>query len=84
MAGRRWSVMLSRDGATSARRFRFTERRLVVGLVVALLLAATGLIGLGRWSVSRTVPQAVATLQGSLDSLTEETRHIAPARSIRR
>ena len=77
MAGRRWSVMLTRDGATSARRFRITERRLVVGLVVALLLAATGLIGIGRWSVNRTVPHAVATLQGSLDSLTEENARIS-------
>ena len=77
MAGRRWSVMLTRDGTTSARQFHVKERRVVVGLAIAVLVGATGLIGLGRWSLNRTVPQAVATLQGSLDSLTEENARIA-------
>lgn len=76
MAGRRWSVMLTREGATSARRYQVRERRVLLGLVAALLLGATGLISLGRWSVSRTVPEVVATLQGNIDSLTEENARI--------
>lgn len=49
----------------------------MLGLAAALLLGATGLIGLGRWSVRRNVPEAFATLQGSIDSLTEENAHIS-------
>lgn len=77
MTGRRWSVMLTRDGATSARQFQVSERRVVTGLAAVSLLCAIGLIGLGRWTVSRKVPETVATLQGSIDSLTEENAHIA-------
>ena len=77
MAGRHWSVMLTRDSATSARRFRVAERRVVLGLATVLLIGGAGLIGLGRWSVRRTVPEAVAKLQGSIDSLTEENARVA-------
>jgi len=77
MAGRNWSVMLTRDDATSARRFRVAERRAVFGLAMALLIGAVGLIGLGRWSVRRTVPEVVAKLQSDIDSLTEETARVA-------
>ena len=77
MGGRHWSVMLTSDRATSARRFRVAERRAVLGLAAALLIGAAGLIGLGRWSVRRTVPETVAKLQGSIDSLTEENARVA-------
>lgn len=69
--------MLTRDTATSARQFRVSERSALLGLAAGVLVGATALIGLGRWSVNRTVPEAVATLQGSIDSLTEENARVA-------
>ena len=76
MAGRYWSVMLTRDSATNARRFRVSERRTVLGLATTLLIGTAGLLALGRWSVQRTVPEAVARLQISIDSLTEENARV--------
>lgn len=77
MAGRYWSVMLTRDNATSARRFRVAERQAVLVLGIALLIGAAGLIGVGRWSVRRIVPEAVAKLEGNIDSLRQENARVA-------
>ena len=76
MAGRRWSVLVTREGTTSAKRFQVKERKALLGLVVLLLLGATVLVSFGRWSVHRTVPEAVAKLQGSVDSLIDENARV--------
>ncbi|MDH3298205.1 MAG: M23 family metallopeptidase [Gemmatimonadota bacterium] len=77
MRGRRWAVVVVRDGATAARRLHVSERRLALSLVAILLVGTTGLIGLGRWTVRRSVPEKVASLEQELDSLRAENARIA-------
>jgi len=69
MSSRRWSILLTREGITSAKRFRISEQRLVLGGFAATVAVAAGLIGIGRWSAQREIPDSVVVLQAEVDSL---------------
>ena len=76
MANRRWSVLLTREGTTSAKRFRVSERRLVFVGGTAVLVIAAALIGIGRWSAMVGTPAEVEALRREADSLRAENAQV--------
>ena len=76
MINRRWSFLLTREGTTSAKRFRISEGRLILGGFTVTIVVAAVLIGIGRWSAQRATPKSVASLQSEVDSLRLENAQV--------
>lgn len=77
MTGRRWSIMVTRDDATNARRFHLTASRIAGVVVLAVLGGGAGLVALGRWSAQRSIPERVVAMQQEIDSLQTENAKVA-------
>ena len=67
---------MTREGVTSAKRFRISEGRLILGGFTVTIVVAAVLIGIGRWSAQRATPKAVASLQSEVDSLRLENAQV--------
>lgn len=76
MAHRRWSILVTREGETSPRRYRPPIRALILGLGALLLLLAAGAFWLGRSSGVDERNDRLVALQGTIDSLTEENAKV--------
>ena len=77
MTGRRWSIMVTRDDATNARRFYLTASRIAWVVALAVLGGGAGLVALGRWSAQRSIPERVVAMQQEIDSLQTENAKVA-------
>ena len=76
MSDRRWSILVTREGEASSRRFRLSARRvLATVLPVALLVGAT-VFWAGYRSGTGNSGSRVADLHARIDSLTEENAKV--------
>ena len=77
MPDRRWSILATREGDTSTRRFRFSGRRVVTWLAVAATVVAAASFWIGAALAGRRAEARLAELSARADSLTEENAKVA-------
>lgn len=76
MPKRRWSILMTREGDASSRRFRLSARQVVVWVGVAAALLGSGVFWFGYRSGLVAADARAAELQAHVDSLTEENTKI--------
>lgn len=77
MDRRRWSVLLTRDGTTTSRRFRVVGRHVFLGVAAVLLVIAAGSYWWGYVSGNAAESARTERLAERVDSLTIETARVS-------
>jgi murein DD-endopeptidase MepM/ murein hydrolase activator NlpD len=76
MSDRRWSIVMTREGEATSRRFRFSARRFVASVFLAFLVLGAGAFWLGHRSGATVAGGRAAAFQASIDSLNEENAKV--------
>ncbi|MFW6088138.1 MAG: M23 family metallopeptidase [Gemmatimonadota bacterium] len=76
MTDRRWSILMTREGDTSSRRFRLSARQVAASVCFVAAALGTGFFWLGHRSGVAAADNAAGDLHARIDSLTEENAKI--------
>lgn len=77
MSDRRWSILMTREGDVSSRRFRLSVRRVAVSVCLVAALLGAGVFWFGYRAGETAAEVRVAELRAHVDSLTEENAKVA-------
>lgn len=77
MSDRRWSILMTREGDVSSRRFRLSVRRVAVSVGLVILVLGAGVFWFGYRAGTTAADVRAGALQAQIDSLTEENAKIA-------